>query len=236
MGRMCGRFTRDFTWQQVREFSRMLDLVVPAQEPEAVFNIAPTDPGPVIVASGDGGEVRTMRWGLLPAWAKDTKLAFSTINARLESVADKPAFRDAWKSRRALIPATGYYEWPVVDGQKRPHYIHLDGSPVMLFGGVWESRSDGAGGRLLTYSIVTREADPVIAPVHDRMPLILSPDTLHDWLHGSAEDAMEIAHAAPEPALRYHEVDKAVGNVRNQGAHLIAPIAGHAPGPATPLF
>ena len=91
----------------------------------------------------------------------------------------------------------------------------------MLFGGVWEQRPDGMGGALLTYSIVTRAASPVIRPVHDRMPLILPPELLHDWLHGTADQAMEIAHAAPEPALAFHEVAAAVGNVRNQGAQLI---------------
>ena len=222
---MCGRFTRNFTWQQVRDFSRMLDLVLPAEDaPPAEFNIAPTNPGPVIVADPVGGRVETMRWGLLPPWSKDTKLAFSTINARLESVSEKPAFRGAWKQRRALVPATGYYEWPVIDGRKRPHYITLDDSPVMMFGAVWESRSDGAGGHLLTYSVVTRAADPVIAPVHDRMPLILPPDVFRDWLHGDADQAMAIAQSAPEPALAYHEVDPAVGNVRNQGERLIAPM------------
>lgn len=225
---MCGRFTRDFTWQQVRDFSRMLDLIVPDQDPAPAFNIAPTDPHPVIVASdhveGGGGRVDTMRWGLLPSFAKDTKLAYSTINARLESVDTKPAFRNAWKKRRALVPATGYYEWPVIDGKKRPHYITLDDSPVMLFGGLYEARPDGAGGWLLTYSIVTRAADPVIASVHDRMPLILPPEMHRDWLHGTAEDAMAMAHAAPEPALVNHEVAAAVGNVRNQGKQLIAPL------------
>src|SRR5688572_26420864 len=158
---MCGRFTRDFTWEQVRAFSHMLDLVVPAEDPVPAYNIAPTDAQPVIwAADGGGGIVRDMRWGLRPQWSKDTRLAYSTINARLESVADKPAFRGAWKQRRALIPASGYYEWPVIDGRKRPHFIHLADSPVMLFGGMWESRPDGAGGSLLTYSIVTRAADP----------------------------------------------------------------------------
>lgn len=202
----------------------MLDLVVPAEDPTAAYNIAPTDPGPVIVAHDGGGLVRDMRWGLLPPWQKDTKLVFSTINARLESVAEKPAFRGAWKQRRALVPATGYYEWPVMDGKKRPHYITLDDAPVMFFGGLWEARPDGAGGELLTYSIVTRAADPVIAPVHDRMPLILSADAHRDWLHGTADDAMAIAHSAPEPALVFHEVAAAVGNVRNQGKQLIDPI------------
>src|SRR5262245_3490194 len=152
---MCGRFTRDFTWQQVREFSHMLDLVVPAEDPAPAWNIAPTDPHPVIVADHDHASVREMRWGLLPPWAKDTKLAYSTINARLESVAEKPAFKGAWKSRRALVPASGYYEWPVIDGKKRPHWIHLADAPVMLFGGVWEYRPDGMGGAWLTYRIVT---------------------------------------------------------------------------------
>src|SRR5688572_26194930 len=231
---MCGRFTRDFTWQQVRAFSHMLDLVLPDEDPVPAYNIAPTDPHPVIVASdhvpGGGGSVREMRWGLLPPFAKDTRLAYSTINARLESVAEKPAFRGAWKKRRAIVPASGYYEWPVFDGRKRPHYIRLDGSPVMLFGGIWESRADGAGGRLLTYGIVTRAADPVITAVHDRMPLILPPESLHDWLHGDADAAMAIAHAAPEPALVYHEVDPAVGNVRNQGAQLVCPLVQEAGG------
>jgi putative SOS response-associated peptidase YedK len=94
----------------------------------------------------------------------------------------------------------------------------------MLFGGLYEARPDGAGGWLLTYSIVTRAADPVIASVHDRMPLILPAEMHRDWLHGTADDAMAMAHAAPEPALVNHEVDRAVGNVRNQGAHLIAPL------------
>ena len=223
---MCGRFTRDFTWQQVREFSRMLDLIVPEEAPTSAWNIAPTDPHPVIVASdhveGGGGRVDTMRWGLLPSFAKDTRLAYSTINARRESVDTKPAFRNAGKKRRALVPASGYYEWPVLDGRKRPHYIHLADSPVMMFGGLWEARPDGAGGWLLTYAIVTRAADPVIASVHDRMPLLLPPELHRDWLQGSADEAMQIAHAAPEPALAYHEVDPAVGNVRNQGAQLIA--------------
>ena len=223
---MCGRFTRNFTWQQVRAFSRMLDLITPEEDaPPAAYNIAPTDPGPVIVASDHGGgRVETMRWGLLPAWSKDTRLAYSTINARLESIAEKPAFREPFKRRRALVPATGYYEWPVIDGRKRPHYITLKDSPVMLFAGVWESRPDGAGGHLMTYSVVTRAADPVIRPVHDRMPLILPPEWLHDWLHADADTAMQVAHATPEPSLVFHEVDAAVGNVRNQGEHLIAPM------------
>ena len=143
---MCGRFTRDFTWEQVRAFSQPLPLVTPAQDPIPNYNRAPTQEGWAIVQADSGGIALPMRWGLLPPWARDTRLAFSTINARLESVADKPAFRGAWKQRRALIPASGYYEWPVIDGRKRPHFIRLDGAPVLMFGGVWESRPDGAGG------------------------------------------------------------------------------------------
>jgi putative SOS response-associated peptidase YedK len=124
-----------------------------------------------------------------------------------------------------LIPASGYYEWPVIDGKKRPHWIHLADAPVMMFGGVWETRSDGAGGALLTYSIVTRAADPVIRPVHDRMPLILPPEVLHDWLHGDADEAM--AHRACRAragAGWFHESTRRRGNVRQPGRAPVAPM------------
>lgn len=228
---MCGRYTRMYTWAELVAIMRFLPFVYSDADPvEPAFNFAPTQRSPVIVAGGEGAEARRMAWGLLPSWAKDTKLAYSTINARLESVAEKPAFRGAWRQRRALVPLSGYFEWPVIDGKKRPHYIRHASEPVLMAGGLWESRPDGQGGTLETFSIVTKDADPVIASVHDRMPLFLSPEVFRDWLHGSADDAMAIAHSAPEPALAFHEVDAAVGNVRNQGPQLIEPVA------ATSLF
>lgn len=222
---MCGRFTRMYTWSELVAIMRHLPfLYADSEELAPAYNFAPTQRSPVIVAGEGGAQALPMAWGLLPAWAKDTKLAYSTINARLESVAEKPAFRGAWKQRRALVPLSGYYEWPVIEGKKRPHYIRHASAPVLMAGGLWERRPDGQGGELLTFSIVTKDADPIIAPVHDRMPLFLPAEVHRDWLAGSAEDAMAIAHAAPEPELVYHEVAPAVGNVRNQGSELIAPL------------
>ncbi len=219
---MCGRYTREYTWEQVGDAMPSADIMFPKHEPKPAYNIAPTQPGWVIAEQGDGLAAVEMKWGLLPSWAKDAKLAYSTINARIETVAVKPAFRAAWKSRRCIVPASGYYEWPVIDGVKRPHYIHRSDAPVLLFGGLWEQRDDG---QLLTYSIVTKDADPSIADLHDRMPLILDPGTVIDWIEGDTDTAMAVAHAAPEPPMVFHEVPKAVGNVRNQGKQLTEEMA-----------
>ncbi len=212
---MCGRYTNHATWAEVHAFSQPLVLPMPPAEIEPAYNVAPTQLGWVILPD----EVTQMKWGLLPAWAKDEKMAYSTINARLDTITVKPSFRGAWKAgRRCLVVASGYYEWPVIDGVKRPHYIHRTDSPATLFGGIWEPRGD-----LRTYSIVTKDADENIAQLHSRMPLILPPDVLADWLHGSTDDAMGIAMTLPEQPMAYYEVGKAVGNVRNQGPELVAP-------------
>lgn len=218
---MCGRDTFKATWAEVQAFSRPLEVRIPDELPEATFNRAPTQRAWTIAGSEEGGILLPMRWGLLPPWAKDTRLAYSTINARLDGIANKPAFRNAWKKRRCLVPTSGYYEWKPIDKGKQPFFIHPKDAPVMFFGGLFEARSDGAGGELLTYSIVTREAEDHLADIHDRMPLILPAATFHDWLHGSPEQAMEIAMSVPPAPIAMHAVDRAVGNVRNDGPHLI---------------
>ncbi|MGY4516447.1 putative SOS response-associated peptidase YedK [Lysobacter sp. HA18] len=204
----------------------MMMVDMPATDPAATYNRAPTQVGEVITATDDGGALYPMRWGLLPPWAKDTRLAYKTINARLETVSKAPSFRGAWKSRRALIPASGYFEWMKIDAKtKQPYFIHLDGEPVMFYAGLWESRRDDAGNELLTYSVITRDADQTVETIHDRMPLILPPTVFEAWLHGSAEQAMEIALGVPSAPLVAHKVDRAVGNVRNNEPRLIAPLA-----------
>lgn len=216
---MCGRYTRDYTWSEIHAMYSG-KVKYPDADPEPAYNVAPTQPGWVIAHGKDGLAAVEMKWGLLPPWAKDPKIAYSTINARLETVTVKPAFRSAWKSRRCIIPASGYYEWPVIDGVKRPQYIYRKDAPALLLGGLWEQRDDGDGGRLLTYSIVTKDADPSIAELHDRMPLILDPDAVTEWIEGDGDTAMALATTAPEPPMAFHEVAKAVGNIGNQGKQL----------------
>ena len=216
-------------WADVRAAAMPLDVETPGEEPPATYNRAPTQRGWTIVPTSEGGRVLPMRWGLLPPWAKDTRLAYSTINARLDGVATKPAFRAAWKSRRCLVPSSGYYEWQPVAGGKQPYFIHPLDAPVMFFGGLYEARSDGASGELLTYSIVTRDADPALAAIHDRMPLVLPADVFHDWLHAGPDEAMSIAMAVPQAPLEAYPVDRAVGNVRNDRPGLIDRIVPPAP-------
>ncbi|QOW19440.1 SOS response-associated peptidase [Lysobacter ciconiae] len=217
---MCGRDSQFFTWREIHAFSGGLAVSTPAQDPEPNYNRAPTQAGWVLVADGDGAVATEMRWGLLPSWAKDTRLAYSTINARCETAATKPVFREAWQQRRGLVPSSGYYEWRMEDGAKQPYFIHARSSPVLFFAGLWEQR-----GELLTYSIVTRDADPAIAHLHDRMPLALPTDLLHGWMTGTPQQGTEIALAAKGPELEWHRVDKAVGNVRSTGPRLVEPLA-----------
>lgn len=222
---MCGRDTFTATWAEVRAFSEPLPLVTPAQDPLPNYNRAPTQEGWAIVAAERGGLALPMRWGLLPPWARDTRLAYSTINARLESVSEKPAFRGAWQQRRCLVPSSGYYEWRQLDAKtKQPYFIHRADAPVMFFAGLWEARPDPAGGELLTYSIITRDADQSVATLHDRMPLVLPSNVFDDWLHATPEQAMAIAQSVAPAPLVFHAVDRAVGNVRNTGAQLCDPV------------
>lgn len=224
---MCGRDSFTATWAEVRAFSQPLPVTTPARDPAPNHNRAPTQQGWAIVQAEAGGIALPMRWGLLPAWARDPRLAYQTINARLESVAQKPAFRDAWRQRRCLVPSSGYYEWQRLDARTRPPYfIHHADAPVLFFAGLWAARPDEAGGELLTYSVITRDADPAIAAIHDRMPLLLPAATFGDWLHGSPDDAMAIARSAPPP-LAFHRVDPAVGNVRSTGPQRSAPLLGN---------
>lgn len=229
---MCGRDTQLFTWKQVHDFAGLGGLLTPTEDPEPNWNRAPTQQGWAIAADAAGEAAMPMRWGLLPPWAKDTRLAYRTINARLEGIAQKPAFRAAWKQRRALIPSSGYYEWMQLDARtKQPYYVRMRDAPVMFYAGLWESRRDDAGNELLTYSIITRDADQTIATLHDRMPLVLPPGVHADWLHGPPERAMEIALSVPPAPLVFHPVSRDVGSPRNNAPHLIEPItpAGGAP-------
>ena len=212
------------SWAQVHAFSRGLDLVLPASDPAPSFNVAPTQPAWTLVADAAGARAEAMRWGLVPGWAPDLKLGASMINARLETVAVKPAFRNAWKARRCLVPASGYYEWREEAGVKQPYYIHDGEAPVLMFAGLWERWKSPAGELIHSFAIVTCAALDPMRQLHDRTPLMLPAPVLHDWLHGTPEAAAAIALAVEPPPLRWHAVSRAVGNPRSNGPQLVAPI------------
>ena len=179
------------------------------------YNIAPTQEAPVVRVGASGSrELAMLRWGLVPSWAKELAVGTKMINARAEGVEAKPAFRAAVRERRCLVPATGFYEWKGLPGRKQPYAITID-RPLFAFAGLWETWTAREGQPVETFTIITTEANPAIASVHDRMPVILPKDAEEAWLAGDAKDALAVlAPYAAETKLR--AVGTAVGNSKNE--------------------
>jgi putative SOS response-associated peptidase YedK len=191
------------------------------------YNIAPTQPIPVIILDNTGRHFRLMRWGLLPAWVKDPQKFSLLINARAETVLEKPAFKNAMKRRRCLVPADGYYEWQASGGRKRPHFIHRrDGRPIGL-AGLAETWIGPNGEELDTVAIVTAPASADLATLHHRVPVAIGADDFDRWLDCAAYDvemALGLLTAPDEGEFVWHEVSSRVNRVANDDAQLILPI------------
>jgi putative SOS response-associated peptidase YedK len=181
------------------------------------FNIAPTQDAPVVRVDREGNrELATMRWGLIPYWAKDLRIGTTMINARSEGIESKPAFREAMKSRRCIVPATGFFEWQGEPGRKQPYAITVTAMPLFAFAGLWERWKPAEGEPVETFTIITTDANEAVARIHDRMPVILPMDAIDTWLTGPPEAAREVLAPYPgETALR--AVSTHVSNVRNEG-------------------
>lgn len=216
---MCGRFA----FYSPAEAAAALFGAEGEVAIDARYNIAPTQLV-AAVREGEGGkrELALLRWGLVPFWAKDPAIGNRMINARAETVAEKPAYRAAYRHRRCLVLADGFYEWRREGDRKTPYFIsRATGEPLAL-AGLWENWTDKASGEnLQTTTLVTTEANDFMRPLHHRMPVILTPETAGDWLAGSAELLDDVA--AITPALRAWPVDRRVNNARNEGEELIAP-------------
>lgn len=189
------------------------------------FISAPMQWLPVVRQRPSGERViHSLRWGLVPSWAKDEAIATRLINARGESVAEKPSFRAAFRRRRCIVPTNGFYEWQQIAGDKQPFYIHpVEGEPFGL-AGLWERWTRPADGEEIdTFTIVTTEANAEMRPLHDRMPVILAPGDYAAWLTGvtPVERLQALVRPCPEAELAVYPVSTAVGNVRNEGAALI---------------
>ena len=177
---MCGRFSQLHTWEEVRAW---FDLIGPALNLPPRYNIAPTQDVTVIRAGDERRYASQMRWGLVPFWAKDLSIGAKMINARAETVAEKPSFRSAFKSRRCLIPADGFYEWVGPKGNKQPYRIVINDDELFAFAGLWESW-DKEGETVESCTIITCQPNDVAKQVHNRMPVILAPDNYDAWLTG----------------------------------------------------
>ena len=196
------------------------------------YNVAPTDEAPIVVqrrAKDDVPEHRELmlaRWGLIPSWAKDFSIGSRMINARVETVAEKPSFRKAFATRRALVPADGYYEWYAGQGaSKQPFYITPKDHSVMAMAGLYEFwKAPGADEWVISYTILTTTAEDALGHLHDRMPLIVERDGYAEWLDPAPHpvgELMRLLIPAAPGRLDAFPVSKAVGNVRNNGPELI---------------
>lgn len=199
------------------------------------FNAAPLQWLPVIRARPDGARVaEAMRWGLVPGWAKDEAVAAHLINARVETLAEKPSFRAALRHRRCVVPVNGFYEWAAWPEGKQPFYVHAANDAPLGLAGLWERWTRPADGETLeTFTIVTTTASEAVRPLHDRMPLILPPEEYGAWCDaGTSVDAVrEMLAATSVTPLASHPVGRAVGNVRRDDAELMRPLApGGGPG------
>ena len=243
MVHMCGRFVLD---RKTSDLITLFDVdIVGENLPDPSWNIAPTQAISAVIDSLPRSEddfepvrrLESARWGLVPSWTKDPKASAPLFNARSESITDKPSFADAVVKRRAVIPASGYYEWQLVDGVKTPLFVSLPGDELQLFAGLyewWRNPNPPAGTTapwLLSATILTRAASGPLSTIHERMPVFLDADLVEEWLdpntEGSAELVDEVVAGAGEVAERaqFHVVGAEVGSVQNNGPELVAPAA-----------
>lgn len=217
---MCGRYTLTASIQKVAE-----TFGVPATlETEPRYNVAPAQPVMTIMRN-DEAHLAMLQWGLIPSWAKDAAIGSKMINARAETLAEKPSFKRLLRSRRCLIPADGFYEWKKQYGGKTPMYITMKDGQPFAFAGLWDSWRDPNGETIRTCTIITTQPNDVVASIHDRMPAILLPTARDAWLDPSIQDdAALLPLLAPYPAAQMtaREVSRLVNNPRVEGPALLA--------------
>ena len=220
---MCGRFVITSPPAALRQVFGYLDQ--PNFPPR--HNIAPTQPIPVVIIQNGARHFRLMRWGLLPAWVKDPRGFSLLINARAETVLEKPAFKNAIKRRRCLIPADGYYEWQVFEQRKRPFFIRRRDGGLIGLAGIAETWIGPNGEELDTVAIVTAPASADLAALHHRVPVTIAPGDFDRWLDCSSDDAetvMGLMGAPAEGEFAWHPVSTRVNRTANDDAQLILPI------------
>mgnify|MGYP001581450133 CR=1 FL=1 len=222
---MCGRYAMTLPPEAAR---RLFGYGETPNFPPR-YNIAPTQPIAVVIADLDGSRhFRLVRWGLIPGWSKDATTQSLLFNARSETAADKPSFRAAMRHRRCLVPADGFFEWKRQGEARFPYYIRRrDGGP-MAFAGIWETWLGTDGSEIDTGAILTTAANGLMARLHDRMPVILPPESWADWLdcaNHRPEDVRELTRPAPDDLLEAIAVSERVNAVRNDDGGLLEPLA-----------
>jgi putative SOS response-associated peptidase YedK len=224
---MCGRARLSSDVSEIK-----LVFSIPPERPTpnipANWNAAPSEDLPVVRYDAKAGQrgLDVMRWGLVPFWAKAIKVGFANINGKAEGIDTKPAFREAFVRRRCLIPFDCFYEWKKLGKEREPYAVGLADRRLMALAGLWETWRSPAGERVRSFAIVTTAANELLAPIHDRMPVILAPKNWLAWLGESTADPEELKSLlVPYPAEKMviWPVDKRVGNVNNKDPSLIEP-------------
>ena len=222
---MCGRFTLRTPAHRLAEAFGVDAL--PNLAPR--YNIAPTQDVVAIRHADAGRELAMLRWGLIPGWAKDPAIGSRMINARAETVAEKPSFRAAFRQRRCLVAADGFYEWQkAAEGPKQPYYIRLESDAPFAIAGLWERWRDPAGETVESCTLITTEANAALAPIHPRMPVILAPADYDAWLdpRPASPDALhDLLRPYPGAEMAVIPIGRHVNNVRNDDPGCIEPAA-----------
>jgi putative SOS response-associated peptidase YedK len=224
---MCGRYARRSDKQKIAEHFAVHGLRPPDFGPS--WNVAPQTFQPIVRLSRDTGEreIVMMRWGLIPYWAKEPSIGLRTINAKAETITKAPAFREAIKYRRCLVPADAFYEWQKLDKKtKQPFAIAMKDGQTYAFAGVWEKWNDrSAGIDLLTFTVITTDPNEVVQPMHDRMPVIIPERDYERWLQPGdpARPPVDLLRPYDADKMKAWRVGKEVGNVKNDTPELLTP-------------
>ena len=221
---MCGRFALKAPPRSIQEHFHLPEI--PDISPR--YNVAPSQSVAVIrqFPQHPLPQLDILRWGLIPGWASDMKIGYRMINARGETLEQKPSFRTAYKKRRCLVAADGFYEWSHAGGQKQPFYVHLKSGAVFGFAGLWESWNNPEGGILESCTIITTAANALIGKIHDRMPVILSPEQYEAWLHFAtpAQSLQQLLVPYPADKMETYRVGNEVNSPKNDTPGCIKPL------------
>ena len=219
---MCGRYTlKTPAGRLAEEFG--FDGSLPDLPPN--YNVAPTQQVAAVLAEGGERRLEMLRWGLVPPWADDPQIGSRMINARSETAPEKPSFRRAFRERRCLIPADGFYEWKRMNGGKQPYYIRMEGASPFAFAGLWESWD--REGEIRSCTILTTGANPLVGEIHDRMPVIVAPDAYDVWLDPASEgdELRGLLAPYPEDEMEAYPVSRFVNSPSNNDERCIEPAA-----------
>jgi putative SOS response-associated peptidase YedK len=219
---MCGRYS----FVPTESIAARFDIQQAQLNLLPRYNVAPSQSMPVVVRNSPNRMVE-MQWGLIPSWSKEPRAQFSTINARAETITKSPVFRGPFKSRRCLVPASGFYEWRQTGQGKQPYCIRLKEEELFAFAGLYDVWRDAEGNELSSYTIITTTPNDLVAPIHNRMPVILQQEDEQAWLDKEADSARLLALLVAYPAdkMQAYPVSRAVNSPANEGAELLQSVA-----------